>query len=430
MNYTEALKYIENIPKFCYPLGNDSLAEILDCMGNPETRLHFVHIVGTNGKGSAAAMLGEILKRSGLKTGVFTSPYIRRFNERIAADGAPIGNDELAAAVSSVAEICEKKKIAVSQFAFIFACALYFYDTIGADAVVLEAGMGGRLDATNAIGESLVTMIMSVGLDHTEYLGDTAEKIAAEKCGVIKHGGTVVAAKNSAAVMHVIEEFCEKQGARLIKAPAAEKTENGFSVGGENYSLALGGDFQAENAAAVLAAVGALRDKGIKIEESAVREGFAHCRHSARFEMLAKNLIVDGGHNPDGVRALCDSLDKTDGKKICVAAMMEDKAVAECAARLARTFDKAICCSLDMPRCMSAKRLCEIFAQNGLCADAAENPAEAVRRALKEADGGTVVVCGSLYLAGEFLNLYDNEQKKRKIDNFSDENTHKISDVF
>lgn len=414
MNYTEALKYIDSIPKLCYPLGNDSLSEILDCMGNPERRLRFVHIVGTNGKGSAAAMLGEILKRSGLKTGVFTSPYIRRFNERIAADGEPASDGELAEAVSYAAKICGEKKIVVSQFAFIFACAMYFYDKIGTDAVVLEAGMGGRLDATNIIPESLVTMIMSVGLDHTEYLGDTAEKIAAEKCGVIKHGGTVVAAKNSDAVMRVIEDFCEKREARLIKAPAAEKTENGFSVGERSYRLALGGDFQAENAAAVLAAVGALRDKGIKIDEDAVRGGFAHCRHSARFEVLAENLIVDGGHNPDGVRALCDTLDKRDGKKICVAAMMEDKAVGECAARLARTFDKAVCCSLDMPRCMGAERLCEVFDRNGLRAVAAENPASALRFALDEADDGTVVVCGSLYLAGEMLRLYDAEQKNEK----------------
>lgn len=407
MNYNEAINYIGKIPKFCYPLGNEQLTGLLSLMGNPEKKLRFIHIVGTNGKGSAAAMLGEILKRAGYRTGVFTSPYIRRFNERIAANGAPIADGELADEVGYAAELCEKNGISVSQFAFILACALHYYEKIGCDAVVLEAGMGGRLDATNVITESLVTMIMSVGLDHTEYLGDTKEKIAAEKCGVIKPGGTVVAAENSPEVMRVIADFCARRGARLVCAPKAAKTPDGFAAVGTEYRLSLAGEFQAQNAAAVLAAVGALREKGMQIPESAVCEGFAGCRHSARFERAEERLIVDGAHNPDGIRALCRSLDKIAGRKVAVLAMMQDKAVGECVAALAASVDAAVVCALDMPRCMSAAELAKACAEKGFVCEPAPDVTAAIESARAAVGDGTVIVCGSLYLAGETLRILD-----------------------
>ena len=197
MNYEQSIDYIHSIPKFCRPLGNANLEKLLTHLDNPQKKLKFIHIAGTNGKGSTAAMTAEILKKSGFKTGLFTSPYLEVFNERIRINGENITDNDLAEYVTRVKAIMEENNALVSEFAFITAVSfLYFYEK-QCDIVVLEVGMGGKLDATNVIDSSLVSVICKIGLDHTQYLGDTIEEIAKEKCGIMRNGGTAVSYPNN-----------------------------------------------------------------------------------------------------------------------------------------------------------------------------------------------------------------------------------------
>lgn len=403
MNYNEALDYIFGLPKFSYPLGNENLSKLLSVLGSPQKDLKFIHIAGTNGKGSAAAMLASVLEKSGYKTGLFTSPFIRRFNERIQINSVQIPDSELAAVVRTVSAASTGAK--VSQFAFILACAFVYYSREKCDFVVLEAGLGGRLDATNVIEESVLSVIMSVSLDHTEYLGSTVAEIAAEKSGIIKDGGRVVVYRNSEEADSVIKAACAEKSAKYIKAPPAEKTESGFRALGRDYTLSLGGGYQAGNAAVVLAAVEEMRKMGIEISEKALVEGFANCRWQGRFERVRDNVIVDGGHNPDGLRALCDSIAKLDGRKTAVVAMMEDKAVGECLDVLCRHFDKIIATELEMPRCMRAGKLAGLAAERGTQVELVPDLNKAFAMAEDNTDGLSVV-CGSIFLAGRALEYF------------------------
>lgn len=398
MDYNEALTYIANIPKFAYPLGNKQLETLLARLGKPQNKLRFIHIAGTNGKGSASAMLCEILTRAGYKTGLFTSPFIQRFNERIRIGTQQIDDRALADIVTRVSA----EGVKVSQFAFILACAMVYYSEQVCDFVILEAGMGGRLDASNVIEQSVVSVIMSIGFDHTEYLGDTIEKIAEEKCGIIKKNSLVAAYRNDNAAAKVIEDECKKQSARLFLAPCVQECEGGFLIGDKRYRLGLEGEYQTKNAAAVLAVCDALRYAGVEIPDAALMSGLAQCRWCARFQRVRENVIIDGGHNPDGVDALCRSVDRIKGKKTAVVAMMRDKAVDYCIDKLLQSFDEIIVTEIDMPRCISAEEL----------AKKAGNRARIItpcRKAFAAAEKcpTTAVICGSLYLAGQALDYFE-----------------------
>ena len=400
MDYNEALDYIFSIPKFSYPLGNEKLAGLLRKLGSPQEGMRVIHLAGTNGKGSAAAMLCSILEHAGCRTGLFTSPYIQRFNERIRIGAEQIPDKELA----KIADRVRSAGAQVSQFAFILACALVYYKEQQCDFVILEAGMGGRLDATNVIDQSMISVIMSIGLDHTAYLGNAIAEIAEEKCGIIKQGGTVAAYRNADEAAHVIEQSCKEKNARLILAPEAEKTDDGFVAGGVEYKLSLKGEYQAGNAAAVLAAVKGMRDMGVNIPDKAVHDGFADCRWPARFQYVRNNIIVDGGHNPDGIEAISRSLRGIRGKKTAVAAMMEDKAVYECMKLLSRAVDEIIVTQLDMPRCMSADKLAQLAADCGAKVTVIADYRLAFAAA--ERIDGTAIICGSLFLAGKALDYF------------------------
>ncbi len=401
MDYKEALSYIEALPKFTYPLGNKQLSELLERIDSPQNGLKIIHIAGTNGKGSASAMIASVLTEAGYKTGLFTSPYILRFNERIRIGTCEIPDYKLAEIVYELSRICNDCDIKISQFAFILACAFLYYDRTGCEYVVLEAGMGGRLDATNVILMSEVSVIMSIGLDHTIYSGNTIAEIAAEKCGIIKQFGDVVSYRNLPEAMAVIEDYCRKKEAKLYVAKPAEKTKTGFFCDGKNYELTLGGAFQADNAAVVLSVIDVLRKKGTKISDENIEIGLAECRWRGRFEKIGTRLIVDCGHNPDGIRALCDSLRYIEGKKTAVVAMMEDKDAKECIKILSQNVDGIITTHLDMPRCMDAGKLSQ-YAKN---VEIEPDVKSAIKKALQYK--GVVVVCGSVYLAGKVLDIVE-----------------------
>ena len=406
MNYNDTLNYIHTIPKFRRPLGNANLEKLLSILGDPQKQLKFVHIAGTNGKGSTAAMTAEILKQSGYKTGLFTSPFIEFFNERMKINGENISDSDLISYVGRVKKAMEENDALVSEFAFVTAVAfLYFYEQ-NCDIIVLEVGMGGKLDATNVIDNSLVSVICKIGLDHTQYLGETIEEIAKEKCGIIRENSVVVSYPNDD-VKDIIKKYAKEKNAVLTFAEKADITENGFIYKGKKYPLALKGTYQPQNAGVVLEVINELQKQGYKISENAIIEGLKDTEWPARFEFVADNVVIDGGHNMDGIQALKKSLLSLDKDIILVVAMMEDKDYENCIKEIVPIAKAVIATELDMPRCLKAEKTAEIAESMNITAFVNTNPQDALKQALAICDKKIVCVCGSLYLAGEIRKIFN-----------------------
>ena len=401
MNYNEAIEYIHSIPRFVRPLGNANLGRLLKAMGNPQEKLKFVHVAGTNGKGSVCAMTAEILKRAGYKTGLFTSPFIEVFNERIQINNELISDNALAEYVTDTAELMKENDAQVSEFAFITAAAMKYFFDMQCDIVVLETGMGGKLDATNIIPAPEAAAITSIGMDHMQFLGNTPEEIAAEKCGIIKRGCEVVSAPNEK-VRHIIEQASNAAGAHLTVCDKADKTSNRFSYKTWSYHLALRGEYQAENAAVVLEIINALRRAGWVIPASAVNEGFKYVSWKARYEFVSENIVIDGGHNIDGIRALKKSLAHEGKNIILVLAMMKDKSYEVCIHTIAAAAKYIVATELPMERSLTAEEIKRICDNTETECIAEPNIERAIDTASDMAgDTGLVCICGSLYLAGE-----------------------------
>lgn len=410
MNYTEAIQFIHSIPKFRRPLGNANLAALLESLGNPHKKLRFIHIAGTNGKGSTAAMTAEILKRDGYKTGLFTSPFLEVFNDRIRINGDNIHSKDLALYTERVKKIMEKNDAPVSEFAFITAVSfLYFYEK-KCEFVVLEVGMGGNLDATNIIPQSLVSVICKIGIDHTQYLGNTIEEITLEKCGIIKENGIVVSYPNYG-VADIIRRCAKEKSARVVFAEKAEKTEHGFIYKGNEYPLSLKGLYQPQNAAVTLEIINALRDGGIKITEKAVIEGLNNTVWAARFEFIKNNVIIDGGHNIDGIKALKKSLLALNKDIILVMAMMKDKDYTSCIREIAPIAKTVIATEINIPRCLESAEISKIVKSMNIPVIVNNNLREALFKALDIANDAVICVCGSLFLAGEIRKIFHKKQK-------------------
>lgn len=401
MKYNEAIEYIHAIPKFVRPLGNINLGRLLAETGKPQERLEFVHVAGTNGKGSVCAMTAEILKRAGYRTGLFTSPFIEVFNERIQINNEMIADDTLAEYVTDVSAVMERTAAQVSEFAFIFAVAMKYFADMECDIVVLETGMGGRLDATNIISSPEAAVLTEIGMDHMQYLGDTVEKIAEEKCGIIKPGCEVVSAPNER-VREIIERAAADAGAKLTVCDKAQRKPGSFIYKTWGYHLALKGAYQSENASVVLETIYALRRRGWKIPDAAINEGFRNVRWKARFEFVAENIVIDGGHNPDGINALKTALTE-DGRRVTlVLAMMKDKSYEECIKTIAAAAERVIATEVQMPRSLKAEEIKQTADAAGALCIAEPDIEKAIDKAIDAAGKhGLVCVCGSLYLAGE-----------------------------
>lgn len=382
MDYNETLKYINNTPKFSKMLGNDDLLKVLNCFDNPQDKLKVIHIAGTNGKGSVCAMTAAILEAAGFSVGLYTSPFIEVFNERIKINSEPISDFELAEIATEVKEKIDELGVEISVFAQITAMAFLYFYRKKCDYVVLETGLGGRLDASNVVKAPLLVAITKIGLDHTEYLGDTLPQIAAEKCGIIKDSVPVVTtALQEDAALSVIRGHAKSHNSQLY---IEEKSD---------YYLSLSGEFQRENAGIAVKLANLL-----DIDEQTIKKGLLSVNWPARFEWLSKNLVLDGAHNPDGVSALTRSLQKLEKNTIFVVAMMEDKDLLKSADIISAFAKKVIVTEIDMLRCKKAEDLatyfdnCEVVLP--LC--------DAIDTALSQAKNEDIVcVCGSLYMAGE-----------------------------
>lgn len=405
MDYLNALDYVHRIPRFVRPLGNEKLGGLLGLLGNPQNDLKFIHVAGTNGKGSVCAMTAEILKYAGYKTGLFTSPFIEVFNERIRINGEMIDNDTLADYITRVREVMENNDMQVSEFAFITAVAFLYFRDMQCDIVVLETGMGGRLDATNIITTPICCALTSISLDHTAYLGDTLEEIAKEKCGIIKEGVPVATAPNEA-VIDIIRAEADKMNAPLQVCGKIFPIEGGISYESLHYELGLKGEYQYENAAVAIEIMYALTREAYMITLDDIEYGLKNAKWQARYEFITPDIIIDGGHNPDGVRMLKKSLIKERRPITLVMGMCADKDYKECILDLAPVAEKVIATEIKMERALQAEEIKTVCDGAGVPCEIEKDIKMAIEKAI--ATGNLVCICGSLYLAGEARGILKN----------------------
>ena len=414
-------------------LGLERIRELLERLGRPQDRLKFVHVAGTNGKGSICAYLASILGAAGYRTGMFTSPYIERFEERIRVDGVMISPDELRDVTLAVREhaeaMAEETGDHPTEFELMTAVALEHFARCGCDIVVLEVGLGGRLDSTNVIDAPEACVIARIGLDHTALLGNTLAAIAGEKAGIIKEGSAVVSWPQEPEAMAAIEHAAAEHGCEL-RVPDFAQLEEGairWEDGASPFrsfsykewaDLRTGilGSYQPQNATVALEVVDVLRGCGWRIPDEAVRAGVAQTRWPGRFEIVEGGsspdgfaIVVDGGHNPQGARALADSLAEVfpGCKPVFVIGVLEDKDYPRMLEDVLPLGSAFVCVTPDNPRALPAHKLARAIRWTGqdlLGCSACVNPVvardfeDAVRRA-RELAGSDGLICafGSLY---------------------------------
>lgn len=395
--------------------GPQRMALLLDRLGNPQEKLKCIHVAGTNGKGTVCAITANILTRAGYKTGLTISPYVVDFRERFQLDGQLIPLRTLSALGGKVLKACgelEEEGHIMGQFEAVTALALLWFAAENCDFVVMETGLGGRLDPTNGVGNTLVAAITRIGLDHTQLLGDTLDKIAAEKAGILKEGCTVVCypEQPKEALGEILAAAAQRHCDWVM--PQLEDFEffqekplrNHFDYGGYTVHLPFPGRHQALNAAMAVEICLALWRQGYEIEDEAILEGLETAKLPARIEVLRRHplVVLDGCHNPDGAQALADQLRpivEGGGRLVGVLGMMEDKNVDQVLELLEPVLDKVYLAPIQNPRALSVPRMEEkvrFYFETQAC----DTLSQALRSALaEEADG--VVVCGSFYLAGE-----------------------------
>lgn len=300
--YQHAIDILTSQGKFYINLGLERVQKILELMDNPQDKLKFIHVAGTNGKGSVCTMLSAILSKSGLKTGLFTSPHVYEYTERIKINNIEIEKEVFARGVNEIVELADKNEIHLTEFEIITVLAFDYFAQNNVDIVVLETGLGGRLDATNIIKENICSIITHIDFDHTERLGNTLEKIAYEKAGIIKGSCPIILSKKNVGY-EIIKDVAKEKNSTII---TVEEAPN-FPM--EN--LALKGTYQQENLELVLKAIEILNQQGFDIAQKQIEEGLKNVKHPCRFEYLKdKNIIIDGAHNPNGTKALRESLEK------------------------------------------------------------------------------------------------------------------------
>ena len=415
MNYSEALEYIHSINWTFTKPGLERISFLCEKLGDPQKELKFVHVAGTNGKGSFCSMLDSVLRAAGYKTGLFTSPYIKEFNERIRYCGENIPNDELAEITEYIKPFADAMEDKPTEFELITAIGLEYFKRKKCDVVVLEAGMGGRLDSTNVISESVLSVITGISLEHTDYLGDTVEKIAAEKAGIIKSGGRIIYGGEDDSAAEVIENIAKARSARYDRVDRStlkilSSTLSGTSFSYKSYDkvdLSLLGLYQPQNATNVIDATEALRECGFDISNEALFSGLAAAEWPARFEIVCKDplVIYDGAHNPQGIEIATESIKRYFGdKKVCVlTGVMKDKDYDYIAQRLALVASDAFTVTPNNPRALGAEEYASVLKSNGVNAMAFDNVKDAVAEAKKEVrEKNTALVClGSLYMYAE-----------------------------
>ncbi len=415
MNIQETLDYIHSVCWLGSRPGLERISALMDALDHPERKLRFVHIAGTNGKGSTAAMTASILRCAGYRTGLFTSPYLFRFHERMQVNGQEITDEALIRATAIVRPAADAMESPPTEFELVTAIALVYFVQMRCDIVVLEVGMGGALDSTNIIPAPECAVLTNIGLDHTAFLGSTAEEIAATKAGILKPGTEAVLYPQSAGVTEVIRQRCRALDIPLHIADPAQLAPGDFGTEGQAFSyknrgpfhISLLGRHQLYNAAVALETAEVLRHRGFSLPETAIVRGLAETRWPARFEILSREpwFVLDGGHNPQCAETVAANLRQYfPGKRVIfLLGILRDKNIAEFTDILDPAAAEYITITPENPRAMPAGELAEFLtARFHKPALAAESISAGVSAALNHARATDSMVCcsGSLYLAG------------------------------
>lgn len=418
MNYQESLEYIHSFERFGWVLGRlERIRELLCRLGNPDQKLKFIHVAGTNGKGSTSTMCANILKQAGYRCGLYTSPFVVEFRERYQVNGEMISEETFARLASMVKPVIEEmyqEQITITEFEVITVIAFLYFAEQSCDFVCLETGMGGDDDATNVIDPPLISAITSISLDHVAILGDTIEEIAGHKAGIIKEKSICVCyPKQHLDAVSVLMKRCAETNSTFVLPNGEQVTieqadwqGTRFRYGEDAYSLKLIGEHQPYNAVTAIEVMSALRTKGYAVPQTAVQDGLAETVLPARFQILSEHprVIADGSHNPEACISLEQTLSSLPGKKVMILGMLADKDYEESLRHLCTHADAVICVPVDNPRALGYQALYESAKQ--FCADslAEQDLASAYQKALALAGhDGNVIITGSFYLAGSMI---------------------------
>ena len=413
MTYQEALAYIHAVHWQGHKPGLARTRALLAALGDPHKQLRFVHVAGTNGKGSTAAMLDSCLRCAGYKVGLFTSPYIIRFNERVQVNGAPIPDGDLVRLVEQVRPAAAAMADVPTEFELITALGMLYFAQQRCDIVVLEVGLGGALDSTNVIDPPECAVITALGMDHVKELGPTLADIAAAKAGIVKPGSPVVSYGGAPEADRVIAAAAAAQNAPLTVADFSKLTLRAAGLDGQTFdydglaglTLPLLAGYQPRNAAVAIEALRALRGRGWQVPDSAIRQGLAQVRWPGRFELLRREppFLLDGSHNAHGMRATADSLRALfPGEKfVFLVSIMADKDVDEMLRLLLPLAKGFVTVTAPSPRAIPASELAARIEALGGRAEPAGGIPAAVARVWELAAGGPAAALGTLYFSGE-----------------------------
>lgn len=416
MNCEEAIELIHSHGSYQAAPGLSRISRLLEQLGNPQESLRCIHVAGTNGKGSTCAMMHSILQAAGYRVGLFTSPYIREFRERIRINGEPLAESDLVEWTERVLRLSHEMGESFTEFELITAIGFAYFKSQKVDIVVLEVGLGGRFDPTNVIKSPMLSIITGIDFDHTALLGNTIQTIAAEKAGIVKESCPVLYGGEENAACRTIRTFADLRHAPFHTVDRSSFRQREATLDGtvfdfgeyQGLELSLLGTYQPYNAGIVLSALNILKEAhGLTVPESAVREGLKSVTWQARFELLSKDpiIIYDGGHNPQGVHSAVKSVQAyfPEERVNILSGVMMDKDFDAMIEALKPVAGKIFTVTPHNPRALSAKEYAEHCKRHGLTAQAYDSVKDAVGEAVRQSreDSVPLICLGSLYLYQE-----------------------------
>ncbi|HYE67689.1 MAG TPA: folylpolyglutamate synthase/dihydrofolate synthase family protein [Anaerovoracaceae bacterium] len=433
MTYQETLDRIHSFQKYGSKLGLERMTRLMELMGNPQENMKVIHVAGTNGKGSVCRYLYSVLQENGYKTGMYTSPFLERFTERIEYNGSEISEEDLIQYTDQVLKMVdimmEGGMESPTEFELITAIAFLYFSKQDMDFLILEVGLGGTGDSTNMVSRPVASVITSISFDHMEYLGDTLEKIAIEKAGIIKPGVPVIINVEDQNASAAIREIADTRGSKIYEVHAndlqvLEKTVDGYTFNVEiedivytGLSISMIGNHQIGNAICALTVIEVLKKKElVRLDPAKLYSGFRKAKQTGRFELLQKEpfVIIDGAHNEAGAEALRMVIAEhfPDRRILMIVGMLADKKIDKLLDQFEMIADEFIATEPDNPRKLPATELCKQITKRGKKCTAIENPEDACHYAEKIASSFDVIVyAGSLYLVGKIRGLLNHEEE-------------------
>ena len=404
-NYQKAINLITSQEKFHICLGLDRILKVLELLGNPQEKLNIIHVAGTNGKGSTCAILSKILTCAGYKTGLYTSPHILEYVERIKINQRNISKTDFADLITEISILAKINGIYLTEFELLTAAAYKYFADKETDICIIETGLGGRLDATSAISKNLLSIITSVSLDHVDRLGNTVEQIAYEKAGIIKEGYPLLISQDNKG-FDTVQKIAREKGSIVLtpqnKVELSFENKKNYAIyNGEKYEFNLLGLWQKENLELVFEAVNYLNTNGYEIYRDALKKALKEISWACRMQYIPKfNLLIDGTHNPDGARVLRQSLDYyfPDKKRVWIYGSLTTKDYKKVMSTLFRPEDEVYFYNFDYPNSVPFEKLKEIFSE-GLPLNMRE-----LEYLITENKRSLIVISGSFYMIGQILN--------------------------